>query len=653
MLIGTTVSHYRIVDEIGRGGMGVVYRAVDVRLGRHVALKFLGQADSRANESRSDRFIQEARACSALDHPNIGVIYEIGETATGALFIAMAYYDGPTLEHRLRQGPLAIGEVISFGLQIASGLDHAHAAGIIHRDVKPSNIMISRGGVAKIIDFGVAKLAEASRLTTTGAIAGTVAYMSPEQLRGDNLDARTDVWSLGIVLYEMIAGCRPFDGATDAVTLRNILDIDARPFADVRADVPAALQRIVDRALAKAVSHRFDSAAALLTALSAVRVEASGRTPTRQLKRWGLAIAIGMGIAVASVFGYRAYNVQWAREQALPRILAHADRDSYLEAFALAVRAERYIATDPLLQRAWPRFSTHVTIETTPPGARVYMKPYERPQSEWEPLGTTPILDRRIPRGHFRWKLEHAGYQVVEQARRTGNYTSMGDLRLSWVFDREDVAPAGMVRVPEMTVAPQLSGVDHLPAAKLSDFWIDRHEVTNKQFKQFVDSGGYRRKEFWKQRFIVNGHEVTWEEAMSRLHDATGREAPATWALANYPKGQDDYPVTGISWYEAAAYAQFAGKTLPTVYQWSAAAGTRTSPFVVAVSNIESRQSIPDHPALPRGQCRAGPSSERPAVSVRVPARDRPRRHHSGVQRHLRARRQPFLPVSRHVGVVP
>ncbi len=593
-MIGTTVSHYRIVDEIGRGGMGIVYKAVDVRLDRHVALKFLGQADIPGNRSGRERFIQEAMACSALDHANVGVIYEIGDAPNGALFIAMAYYDGQTLERLLKAGQLPIHQAISFAGQVASGLSHAHAAGIVHRDVKPSNIVINRDGVAKIIDFGIARMGQGTHLTTTGTRVGTLAYMSPEQLRGESVDGRTDVWSVGIILYEMLTGRRPFDGPTDAATLRNILDTDARPLASSRSDLSVGLQQIVDRALAKDPSLRFVSATDLERALSKLHVNHVTANPAiARFKRWGTAAGVGLLITIATMVGYRAYNVQWARQQALPRILTLADEHKYLEAFALAREAERYLGTDAVLQRAWPRFSTVATIETTPPGADVFMKPYEQPESEWQRLGTTPLREHRIPRGHFRWKLQQAGYQVVEQARRTGNYTSMGDVRFSWTLDREDVVPTDMVRVPGIAVTPQLSTLDHLPAVQLNDYWIDRHEVTNKQFKQFVDGGGYRRKEFWQQPFIADGDEVTWEVAMSRFRDATGREGPAGWMLANYPKGQDDYPVTGISWYEAAAYAQFVGKTLPTVYQWSAAAGTRTSPFVVALSNIESRESGP------------------------------------------------------------
>ncbi len=227
-MIGTTISHYRIIEQLGQGGMGIVYKAEDTRLHRLVALKFLPPQMS-GNEDAKQRFMQEARAASALDHANICSIFDIGEAPvpgsdTKQLFIVMAFYDGQTLKYRLQDGALPVAECVDIGSQLASGLQRAHAAGIVHRDMKPANIMVTDHGEVKILDFGVAKLAGGLELTQTGSTLGTAAYMSPEQARNEAVDHRTDLWSLGIILYEMMTGRRPFEGDYDAAIAYAILN---------------------------------------------------------------------------------------------------------------------------------------------------------------------------------------------------------------------------------------------------------------------------------------------------------------------------------------------------------------------------------------------------------------------------------------------
>jgi serine/threonine-protein kinase len=256
------VGRFRIGGRVSDGGMGVVYHAVDESLGRSVALKFL-QARYRADDSAARRFRREARTVAALEHPNICTVHEIGESADGRLYIAMPLYDGETLDRRIERGPLAVEAAVQVAVQIARGLAKAHAAGVVHRDVKPSNVFITTDGVVKLLDFGIAKLADAA-LTATGGTGpiGTVAYMSPEQARGDAVDARTDLWSLGVVLYEMLAGRRPFTGDAAAVVLDGIQHARYVPLAEQRHDVPPAVARIVDVALSKDPAARQQSASA-------------------------------------------------------------------------------------------------------------------------------------------------------------------------------------------------------------------------------------------------------------------------------------------------------------------------------------------------------------------------------------------------------
>jgi tetratricopeptide (TPR) repeat protein len=277
-MIGSTVSHYKILEKLGGGGMGVVYKAEDTLLKRTVALKFLPPSFSADPDAR-ERFIHEAQAASALDHPNICTIHEIGQTDDGQQYIVMACYDGETLKKKIESGPLDIDAAMDIAIQIASGLSRAHEAGIIHRDIKPANIMLTDRGEAKILDFGLAKLSGRTLLTKTGTTMGTAAYMSPEQARGDQVDARSDVWSLGVVLYEMLAGKRPFASDYEQALVYSILNEDPKPVRSLRPEVPEVVDQIVLKALTKNPEDRYQRGEDLLTDLKSARApEQTGAT---------------------------------------------------------------------------------------------------------------------------------------------------------------------------------------------------------------------------------------------------------------------------------------------------------------------------------------------------------------------------------------
>jgi len=306
--IGRRVGPFRILDEIGRGGMGVVYLAEDTRLGRKVALKVLPPYLGTGPRARR-RFATEARAVSALDHPNIATLYESDATDEGQLYMVFAFYEGETLQERIRRGPLPPAEAVTIATGIAEGLAAAHRNGIIHRDVKPSNVLLSDGSEVKLLDFGVARIA-GEEVTATDARLGTVAYMSPEQAGGEPLDERTDLWSLGVVLYEMVTGTRPFRDADPPVLLQSILHDAPRPFVASDPEPPEPVQRVIGKLLGKRPGDRYQHAGELLTDLRALRAgevpplatryPPASRTRRSAAPRWRRSLVALAGLALVA-----------------------------------------------------------------------------------------------------------------------------------------------------------------------------------------------------------------------------------------------------------------------------------------------------------------------------------------------------------------
>jgi len=262
---------YEICEELGKGGMGVVYKAEDIKLSRMVAIKLLPSELTDDLEAR-ERFVHEARTASALDHPNICTIYEIDETEEGRIFIAMAFYSGRALQKKIKQGPLSIKETIDIVIQVAQGLSKAHGKGIVHRDIKPANVMLGDDGVVKIVDFGLAKLAGGAQLTRTSEIMGTVAYMSPEQASGESVDQRTDIWSLGVVFYELLTGHLPFQGENEQSMLHAIIHKTPDPPMDLKKDIPEEAECIVLNCLRKQPERRYQSADRLISDLTKLKI---------------------------------------------------------------------------------------------------------------------------------------------------------------------------------------------------------------------------------------------------------------------------------------------------------------------------------------------------------------------------------------------
>jgi serine/threonine protein kinase/formylglycine-generating enzyme required for sulfatase activity len=622
--IGSQIGAYKIISKLGAGGMGEVYLAEDARLRRKVALKLL-PAQFVADSERVRRFEREARAASALNHPNILTIYEIGQTSTefgDVHFIATEFVEGQTLRKRLLQNRLSVSEALDVVTQMAGALQAAHAAGIIHRDIKPENVMLRPDGYVKVLDFGLARITQRdvfstafskaptqSAQTDPGLIMGTVGYMSPEQVRGEELDQRTDIFSLGITLYEMLAGDKPFKGATTADAIAALLHKDPPPLSTSLIGAPAELQRIVNRALEKDCATRYQRCDEMLADLKAIREEmefeqklrskekertadyttnvlpARSASAHRRLLRPLPIVAFATAVLLAVVGGWfyrRAANQKWARNQ-IPLLEKLAREQKYSEAYDLATQVKKYLPDDPTVASLAPSIVDDLSVASEPAGARVYLRRFlpdsSKQSSPREFIGETPINKFRIARGQYILSLEKEGYATFERTifsvlSQFGNTMAPPDepsdfkvklIEKDKLPDRMVYVPGGAYRLVSRTKTTGAS-------VELSDFFIDKYEVTNREYKEFINAGGYFKTEYWKHPFVKDGRTLKFEEAMAMFRDRTGLPGPREWLNQNFPEGKAEHPVTGVTWHEAAAYAAFRGKQLPTIFQWEKAA---------------------------------------------------------------------------------
>ena len=598
---GTVIGRYKLLEKIGEGGMAVVYMAEQQEpVRRKVALKIIKLGmDTRQVIAR---FEAERQALAMMDHPNIAKVFDGGATEAGRPYFVMELVKGVSITQYCDKNKLSTPERLELFLQVCNAVQHAHQKGIIHRDIKPSNVMVTSHDdkpVPKVIDFGIAKatnqrLTEKTFFTRYAQMIGTPAYMSPEQAELSDLDVdtRTDVYSLGVLLYELLTGSTLFDGekfqSAGYLEMQRIIreEEPTKPSTKLKAlgdslkevaknqstkpDLLGNLLRgdidwIVMKSLEKDRTRRYETVHALAEDIQRhLRNEpilaGSPGTIYRLRKYWRrhrahivaamVMVVLVVGFAVGIITYLRGLKVRWARQEALPIIQKLVEQNDYLAAFFLAEQAEKYIPEDPILLKLWPEISRSYIVRTDPEGADVYYKEYSDIEGEWLYLGRSPLESIRFPRGVYRWKLVKEGFETRECG--IGGIKDIITVKLQ---------PQNIY--PEMVFVASKQNGDHL---------IDKYEVTNELYQKFVDAGGYAKEEYWEHPFFKDGREISWEEAVREFRDKTGRPGPSTWEGGTHAEGREKYPVSGISWYEAAAYARFEGKSLPTVTHWSRAA---------------------------------------------------------------------------------
>ena len=643
---------YDIICKLGEGGMGQVYLAQQFHpIRRKVALKVVGSHCQSHEAIR--RFESERQFLAALNHSNVASIYDAGTSTCGRPYVAMEWIDGIPITKYCDDHRLSINERLRLFRQACDGIQHAHFKGIIHRDLKPSNILVlekDHHAVCKIIDFGIAKMQgiaglNAVPITHANQIMGTLEYMSPEQALTKHriLDTRSDIYSLGVILHEMLIGSIPFshqfrDAETLGQKLALICELVPPPMSEsfrqtdnkleianrrqttppiLVAKVEDDLQWVIAKTLEKKPERRYPTVQALSddieNYLENLPTIACPPSFTREVvlfsRRHPLLVAITMVTlimvtmtAITMMYAYSESSKRKARETQLlnagiqlelieeareakrallPVLQRHVDDRHPVAAFMMARSLQDLLWDDPEFQKIQNQLLSVTSLTDLPPGTIVKVRDSLGDSQNWITLGKTPLIDIEVPQGLLRVRFENPGHVTREYQLKnpfapetdTAKYLVPENEQrenMVWVHGNQDYADKSQ--------------------KVLQEFWIDRLEVSNAEYQEFVDAGAYTDPDFWSGiTFQKEGKVIAWSEAMELFRDQSEHPGPATWKDGHYPQGMGQFPVSGVSWYEANAYAAFRSKQIPTIHHWKWAASTDQPGITASQNNFASR----------------------------------------------------------------
>ena len=554
---------FRIERELEGGGMSRLFIAIEASLNRRVVVKLL--PPEFASEVSAARFKQEVEMAARLQHPHILPVLAAG-ARDGLLYYVMPFVDGESLRHRMRtEGQLPVADGLRILFEIADALAMAHGAGIVHRDIKPENILLE-GKHAVLADFGIARAIVQSRtgpsLTSTGTSVGTPGYMSPEQLAGEEVGASTDVYALAVVGYEMLAGKPPFSGGSAQALLTAHLTATPVPLHELRPEVPRRVSAALARALAKNPAERFTSASAFAEAIDPAESRASRATARPRMNpRATMRVATALLIVVAVVATVLLWRRGRVNDYTASRVAVLADSGRTDE---IAELLQGSSLSDARLQRSAARFIGQAQVT------------FARPSTEVTLTRATPFTGFETRAPAWRGAGDEKPMPLVAGEYVLRLPVSSTDTLITLLTVRPGATVTRAVEIPPSDSASAFMRVVTAGRSPTGDtvaaFLMDRSEVSNSDFQRFIAAGGYRNESLWPATMAVGGAELSRTQALARFADRSGLPGPRFWTSGRFADGQADHPVVGISWYEAAAYAGWSGKTLPTSAQWWRAA---------------------------------------------------------------------------------